>query len=174
MRPIVVEGPDGAGKSTLLAKLARDLGREAVHTGGANQSLDELNQKCREQAALMLDGKILDRCTFISDPIYKMGMGLIPFLPAAILQARLWTLNPVVVYCRRANAEDMLNAILDVAKAHKPPEYLEKVRANYPRIVEGYDREMDLLVRQGFTIIRYDWMVDDYHALQRGIQACAG
>ena len=173
MRPIVVEGPDGAGKSTLLDQLAKDLDREARHTGGSNKTVAELDEKCREQAFWMRNGIILDRCTFISDPIYKDALGQRPLRSTVILAARLWTLDPIIVYCRRASIDDMLNGILDVKKDHKPAEYLAQVRESYPRIVRGYDYVTEYLRDQGFTVLPYDWQVDSYHHLLEQIKCAA-
>jgi hypothetical protein len=162
VRPLIIEGPDGAGKSTLLARLSNGLDRPVFHTGGSNKDREELDRKCREQADLMLQGVILDRCTFISDPLYKEALGQPLLLSPTILRARLWTLNPIIIFCCRGSSDDMLTHILDVVKAHKPPEYLEQVKVNHPKIVAGYHREMDRLSQEGFTILRYDWKIDDY------------
>lgn len=173
MRPIVIEGPDGAGKSTLVRKVSEGLGRPFSHTGGATDGLDQLNRACRAQSVLMLSGEILDRCVFISDDIYKISMGQIPILPPAILVARFWTLNPVIVYCRLNSVATMKSLTVETKKAHKPPEYLEEVRKHFSEVVRRYDSKMELLTQEGFTVLGYNWMKDDYQVFERALRSCA-
>ena len=174
-RPIIVEGPDGAGKSTLGAKLAQDLGRAMVHTGGATNTREELQERCKDFVLTSeVSPTVFDRCPFISDPVYKEALG-IPFLiPRGLLWVQLRSINPVIVYCGGQSVDEMFTRISQSDKAHKSPEYLARVQASYPAIAAGYDREIEYLRVRGFTILTYNWSMGDYHNLREQVLKCAG
>lgn len=178
---IILEGPDGAGKSTLGEQLADALGYEYVHTGGAARTLCMLIQRMLELEEQGAKGKgvIFDRVPHISDSIYKEAMGEPRLMHQGRARGHLKNMGPiVVVYCRLRDSEAMLANILETKKSHKPPEYLEKVKASYPAIVEAYDWEMADLRETGVEVIQYDWTEHDFDTLLKvlkvtGVRSCA-
>jgi hypothetical protein len=173
LRPIILEGPDGAGKSTLGVQLAKDLGRIYLHTGGAAHTQPELMQRCMDFICLA-DQKnlVFDRCPFISDPIYKKALKLNQLIDPEVLSSSLCLLNPVIIYCQRQTAQQMLESIDYRDKPHKSPEYKAKVVTNHRAIVYEYDRKVQFLRSRGFTILDYDWSIDDYSILLEMVKKC--
>jgi hypothetical protein len=115
----------------------------------------------------------MDRTGFISDPIYKLAMGVRPFINENILHRRLKSLSPIIIYCRRDTLQ-MLDAISLEKKAHKSPEYLAQVKRNYYEVVAGYDRAMQRISEAGFIYQQFDWAKDNYDLLLKGIKQCVG
>jgi hypothetical protein len=170
MRPLIVEGPDGAGKTTLLAKLSRDLSRPIFHTGGPPRHREDLLAKLEAMATRPTH--FFDRCPHISEPIYAAIADRPAFLSRVALVARLVEMNPVIVYCRRANPADMWRSIDRSAKAHKSPEHLQKVMEDYAEVVKKYD-EFFAHPPPELIFFRYDWAVDDYNDLLHKARVCA-
>lgn len=170
---IILEGPDGSGKSTLGQRLAADLGYEYIHTGGGQKDtmglicdMDYRSRMLREAGAKG-EGIVFDRISHISDAIYKIALGGKPLAN----QVRCWRYlhqdsGPIaIVYVRRLDDEGMLNSILETKKAHKPPEYLEKVKENHPKIVELYDDAMPRIAKLLPVYNCYDWENTSYDHL---------
>lgn len=153
-RTVIVEGPDGAGKSTLIQVLSEGLGRPLVHTGGPVATREAVDEAMRKVEARK--GGLFDRCSHISNPIYTRVDGRQDPFPLEEYRTRLTSFNPIVVFCRLRSVDRMLNHILTTAKAHKPPEYLEIVRKNYPAIVDLYDQHI-AEIEKIVPVIRYDW-----------------
>lgn len=159
-RPIILEGPDGAGKSRLAQDLGYVFRSRVIHTGGANTSEEDLVLRMLTiQSEAVRGAVIFDRVPQISDRIYKEALGVPQLLSEHILTSELVSLRPTIVYVRRINPEDMLGSILDVKKEHKPPEYLEQVKRNHPKIVELYDQRMREL-GSILPVRQFDWRVN--------------
>lgn len=77
---IIVEGPDNSGKTTLARWLAEKLRLEyrrpptLSSTAGVNTDVFDW----WEQQLLAPQSGIYDRCTYISDPIYRLVSGRLP------------------------------------------------------------------------------------------------
>lgn len=171
-RLVIVEGPDGAGKSTLAEKLSYDLSIPFVHTGGAAKDLAELMARM-EKVQETPGPAIIDRCPHISDAIYKRAMGQPLFMNPLVAWKDLMTVGPMIIYCRLQDPAEMLTAIVETKKDHKPPEYLERVRQEYPEILHGYDFTMDRLKRMGLWVFDYDWKRSSYDRIKEAVSVCA-
>jgi len=157
-RTIVLEGPDGAGKSTLGEVLSKAFNRPLVHTGGANRTPEQLEARLASIEAHS-PGVIFDRVSHISQWIYEETATDQPHLlpQEEMLQRLRERVHPIIVYCRRHKIDDMLSSILATPKPHKPPEYTEKVKPTFPKIVELYDRVMLRAPMRFDGVIWYDW-----------------
>ena len=113
---------------------------------------------------------IFDRVPFISEPVYKRARGEPMFLPVELLHLRLARMNPVLVFCQGQSGETISGA----PKAHKPAEHLARVKETFPIILEGYDQQMKILRKEGFTILLYDWTRDDYDDFLKAVLLCVG
>lgn len=170
-RPIVVEGPDGAGKSTLVQDLGQALPHKPTPTGGKSKDAADLLLRIRQlETASPLS--VFDRCSHISDCIYRRALGMPTLITEQYLHQQLKKWNPVIIYCRLESTEEMLNNISSKFKAHKPPEYLAEVRKNQLDIVRRYDLTMDILSKEGMDVIPYDWQADSFEILM-GKLSCA-
>ena len=68
----------------------------------------------------------------------------------------------MMIYCRPSLDVIMKNTVfLARAKAHKPPEYVEQVKASLPQIVETYDRRVNDWIVQGLPVLRWDFTTMD-------------
>lgn len=170
-RPIVIEGPDGAGKSTLIQKLGDVLPHVPTPTGGASKDAAELLLRIRnlEEAG---DYVLFDRCSHISDCIYRRSLGKIPLVYEDYLHERLRKWNPVIVYCRLDNSKAMLENMARHHKDHKPVEYMKAVEKSHMDIVRRYDLTMEVLRNEGMDVFRYDWQTDNFDLLM-GHLSCA-
>jgi hypothetical protein len=172
-RPIVIEGPDGAGKSTLRDRLAADLGRTPIHTGGPTRTVTDVRR--RNEAMLGFErGKVIfDRVSAISDNIYRQAEGRPILVPFEEQLAFLHKFGVVIVYCRLKSSAEMIEYIDQTPKPHKPADYLEKVISVHPRIVELYDETMKLVQRSGISVYHHDWKRDDYFQLLENLKCVA-
>jgi hypothetical protein len=168
MRPIIVEGPDGSGKSTLVAKLSRDLNLPIHHPGGPPINKDEFMGRLNFYSHNK-DKFIFDRAPHISELIYPKAMGRLGVVGASTLHQLLGTLKPVIIYCRRKSMRDMWESIDHSKKAHKSPQHMAEVLAQFKNIVDGYDGLMPTL-----GCLVYDWAETPYSDLLKRIQKCAG
>ena len=172
-RPLVIEGPDGAGKSTPRDRLAEDLRRTPIHTGGPTRTRNDVLR--RNQAMLGFDRSkvIFDRVSPISDTVYRQAEGR-PILVAFEEQLEfLKQFGVVIIYCRLGSSAEMVEHIDRSPKPHKPADYLEKVIANHPRVVELYDETMELVRQAGLPVLTFNWKQDRYTDLVRAIACVA-
>jgi hypothetical protein len=174
MRLIAVEGPDGAGKSTLVKKLSESLGREVIHTGGPPKNKDEWVQRMMNIRAIKDDKVIIDRIPHVSEqiygPLYERDQ---VFDNPDFLDRELLEINPVVIYCRLALADEMLTHMSRETKAHKPQTHFDLVISHFGRIVNAYDSKFQSLKTRGLQVRQFDWSRDDYDTLLEFLQCAA-
>ena len=172
-RMIVVEGPDGAGKSALVAKLSRDLGRSVDHTGGPTPDRQGWLKKMADLRDAATRPVIVDRIPHISEPIYRPLEGREPFDPPETLLRELVELDPVIVYCFIAPADQMLHMIDRGKKDHKPSDHMKLVIANHRKICDRYSSLMGRLkFEKGMDVFYYDWTRDRYAYLLKDLRSC--
>lgn len=174
-RVIAIEGPDGAGKSTLIEKLKQDLGREVIHTGGPPKTREEWMDRLIMVRSYQGKPVLFDRLPQVSEQIYGPLYHRDPLLTADDMDREASELQPLIVYCRLNTADEMLTAMSQAEKAHKPPTHIALVVANYEQIVRAYDKKIAQLVcLPGIDVLQYSWKDDDYSSLLAELQACAG
>lgn len=147
----IFEGPDGSGKSTLIKKLEKyEKGFRVIHSGGPPQSQLEVSRRIlntyREVMVTPYQTSIplFDRNVLISELIYSKALNRTPLLSLEDSQRLLKALGVQVIYCKPP--DDFLYSNLERSlrqlKEWKTKEQIEKVRENYPKIIEAYDRYM--------------------------------
>jgi len=163
---ILLEGMDGSGKSTLAKDLAKALGWQYHHPGGPPATLKEALQRCSEQLTFAYSNIVLDRCTAISDGLYRDGgiyrWDYYPHALNLVSQA-----NVVFVYCRPPTDIIMHNC-MDVKEGHDTDEVMEVVRKDGSRILNRYDNIIRDLEIDGVMVLRYDY-TDSTAEIIRGL-----
>lgn len=159
MKLLAVEGPDGAGKTTFVADFLKVLPDDKTpvwHSGGPVATAPDFQRRMsfvRSHSKL-----IVDRLPLISELVYCTALNK-PFLvPPHDLWRSLVALNPVVVYCRLEDVDQMLQNMIR-GKPHKSEKYYEELRTNYPRIVNEYDQLMNKLLVAGVQVFFYNWKI---------------
>lgn len=169
-RVIVIEGPDGAGKSTLAKALVESYGLELIHTGGPLKDQADFEQRERELKLLTKEPRIYDRVPYVSDLVYAFLNARDPIVQPHNVSMFLQFANPIIIYCRLSSSAEMLEYISMEKKAHKPPEYMEKVKASHPALVASYDKVIhDLQVKSRALVIRFNWRLDSLSSLKFSI-----
>lgn len=94
-------------------------------------------------------------------------------MPAVALTEEIVKRQPAIIYCRPPTEVLMRNLERLQVKAHKPPEDVAAVTANYCCIVEAYDKLMASLRRDwGIHVHLFDYTTDcptDLDYLVRGL-----
>ena len=70
-RSVIIEGPDGCGKTRLASFLSEKLGLPIYTAGPPPKTLWGLIKNLNEQVRKIEAGYILDRCTPISQAVYR-------------------------------------------------------------------------------------------------------
>jgi adenylate kinase family enzyme len=169
-KAIAIDGPDGAGKTTLINRLASDLGREVIHSGGPPKSRQEWTDRQLRFRGLARQPVLIDRLPHISEQIYG------PLYNRKVdtaLNREVLELNPVIVFCCLRDEFEMLRYIDQGPKAHKPSSHMELVLDHHPSIVLSYKRLMIHLACKGAQIIPYSWPDDRYENLLQELKKCA-
>lgn len=112
---IVVEGPDASGKTTLAKKLADDFDLDyrrppdtilSSVTGPAGESLPEWwkeELRFQHDNPEESDGRIYDRCFYISECIYQLAKPDRPLIRDGVDMGRgihdLWVIEPFMIFC---------------------------------------------------------------------------
>lgn len=166
---IVLEGPDGAGKSTLSNHLAKHFMWMQVHTGGPIVTRDEIFERIKTKELMTKEFAIFDRIPMISELVYPLVAPRELFITEQESLDLIKQMRPVIVYCRLDSSEKMLSHILSSPKGHKPPEYLEKVKANHQRITDRYEEVMKIIPPE--FLIPFNWEQDFWLNVARKIVA---
>lgn len=100
---IILEGPDNSGKTTLALWLAEQLKLEYRRppTLSSTEGVDQHVFDWWEQQLLAPDTGIYDRCTYISDPIYRLVSGRKPIATDMQMNRgiRLVGNHAMVIFC---------------------------------------------------------------------------
>lgn len=147
---IIVEGPDNSGKSTLVRELSHRLGWPTHHPGGPPKTEDERVLRMCEQMIIRDQNIIYDRCTCISDQVYRQLIGISMFDQFTFLMTRHQSVK--VIYCRPPLSKLMDLSTMTIEE-HDTEEQLALVRDKQRIIVAGYDYVMDRIPR----VIRFDY-----------------
>lgn len=173
LKPIILEGPDGAGKSTLRDRLAKDLRRTPVHTGGPTSGREDLEKRMRDMLTHDPSKVIFDRVSPISDSIYRQADGREQVMNVADQHEFLRQFGPVVIFCRLRSSAEMVEHISREEKEHKSGDYLRLVIERHQTITDLYDQTMNLLRRMHIPVITYNWKLDRYSDLLRTLSCVA-
>lgn len=172
-KPIVIEGPDGSGKSALRDRLAADLRRTPIHTGGPTRTRNDVLRRNEAMMGFAPEKVIFDRVSPISDTVYRQAEGRkILVKPEEQIQF-LKRFGAVIIYCCLGSSAEMVEHIDRTPKAHKPEDYLEKVLAMHPKVVEAYEEVITAAQDSGLPVIRYNWKTDSYPDLLRWLACVA-
>lgn len=83
---VILEGPDNSGKTTLAGRLVRDLelGYMRPPSLSSTEGVNDHVFTWWEQELTLHEHRtaVYDRCTYISDPIYRLVSGHTPLRPA--------------------------------------------------------------------------------------------
>ena len=67
----------------------------------------------------------------------------------------------------RGSSAEMVEHISMEKKAHKPPEYMEKVKLSHPALVASYDKVIhDFVIHHKALVLRYNWKLDRLSSLK--------
>jgi len=161
---IIVEGPDNSGKTTLAHRLAKDLAGVYVKS----ESKPEQTQFIRLFDAWVVSATgffpyvICDRHHWISAPIYDLilrGSSRIDMFQATMACGRFHA-----IYCRPP-IETITDWREDIPQLAGVPDKIELIIEEYDRVFRGHSRRIFASVRE------YDWMVDSYDAVLKGVQS---
>lgn len=153
IRTLVLEGPDDSGKSTLAIALQEHLGCPIISIGDRPKTLQDALSYCEEFIFRRKSGAIMDRCTPISELIYRsiFGEPLVP--PASLVTVLKICKNDVVfIHCRPA-VPNMPMPKHD----YDTVEYIEQLRKAQMIIRESYAVLFARMALDGFTVIEYDY-----------------
>lgn len=145
---IILEGFDNSGKSTL----AKRLGLQIIHAGGAPKTDEQLQQYLVDQAKYADQAVVLDRVSCISHQVYGNNM-----LNSHLMKhLRDFTCNEkvVLVYCRPPT-EVMKNFGNHIIKDHDSMDHLEDIMRNAQTYIDRYDGLMACI-----SHVKYDYTRD--------------
>lgn len=156
---IILEGPDGGGKTTLGKHLSEQSGMELFHSGGPIHTPEE----CTERIWTQLDqyGKIVDRCSVFSEPIYGIAIRNHSMLPLyqfesfiQMMADRNWTL----IFC-------VADGPIIEGKEWKSEEHMRNVYAKKDMIFDLYMEMYKHLEQMDYPrLFMYDWQGNDVPA----------
>lgn len=153
IKTIVLEGPDDSGKSTLAFALQEHLGCNIVTIGDKPKTLRDAIFFCEEYIRMRKSGDIMDRCTPISELIYRGIFGNALLTPADLVLCLQACKNDVVfVHCRPAVPNMPV-----VKHDYDTIEYVEQLRKAQALIRESYALLFAKMTLEGFTVIEYDY-----------------
>lgn len=158
---IFLEGPDGSGKTTLFEHIQSALPGPVSYKslGRPPESVQEFLFRCT--LAVKSRGPIvIDRCPIIGELIYGTIIRGEPIVDTDFLVNMLKRLdsgrkNVVFIYCRQP--DDYLMSLPVPEKPHKSKDHCEGVLKNRRRILDAYDWIFNLVLRNRYTVIDYDW-----------------
>lgn len=166
---IVVEGPDNSGKTTLIQQLQKDLSVvfgidfPIKHAGGPGFS----STKLMNDVANLGSPNLLDRVSFISEPIYAAALDRPTsadyYSCVALTNAMLVHGTMFIIHCTGE-----INRLMDFGnhevKAHETQEHVDAVIANQRRIIMHYDH-YTAYFRHYKNYISYDYTINSYAEL---------
>lgn len=130
---IVLEGPDSSGKTTLAERLARDLKKTVVHSGGPPKSDAEMLHRVHTAIHRSSHDVIYDRFPVISDPIYAKALGRSTVITRVHAIELSWC-NPIVIQCvSPSGLLTIQNGLFDT------PEHAAGVVREHERLKHYYD-----------------------------------
>jgi hypothetical protein len=149
---IIMEGPDGSGKTTTIRRLAPLVKMiPAPHSGGPIENRDALYARINEQ--LYHYGKILDRSSIFSEPVYGVavrGHSLMDLSEFERWVHRLIQEDWRVVWC---TAEGRI----EEGKRWKSQAHMQAVVQHRTRIHQMYGSVMRRAADLGLRIIQFNW-----------------
>lgn len=167
-RAIILEGPDESGKSTLAEQLGQLTGYPTISIGPKPLTAEQARSFCRSFVSNANKAVIMDRCTPISELVYRSQLGggllremeLLAYLYDAHQRAR-----PVFVLCRPT--------VLPMPEAkhdYDSPELVERLRKTQDTIREAYDTLFCLMEKMGYDVRVYVHEVTTPEQLLKEIQ----
>ena len=166
MRYIIAEGPDGSGKSTLLQEISNITGKEVIHSGGPIKSQSEYYERI-ELIESLLPNYLIDRSVHVSEAVYSILRGGLQISWSEYIEvlSKLKKLNPLIIYCRLKDSEEMMSLMKTEGKEYKSNEHTQNVRNEYMKIIERYDYIIEFLESMDFDVIHFNWKEDSFEDL---------
>lgn len=157
-RSVILEGPDGCGKSTLAEFLSQHLMLPVKVAGPPPKNVFQEIRNTTEQIYWLKKGCILDRCTPVSQAVYRNK-------PQSMLY------NSVLDYM--ATKAKIIFCITDSPeherKHYDTDDHIEYIETQSNMICQNY---MKVLSRHAHTV--YDWRIDDEFEILKSISGLAG
>lgn len=152
-KTLVLEGPDDSGKSTLAIALQEHLGCPIISIGDRPKTLRDAIFYCEEFVNRRKSGDIMDRCTPISELIYRGIFGNPLLSPADLVMVLNACKQDVVfIHCRPAVPNNPMPK-----HDYDTVEYIEQLRKAQTIIRESYAVLFARMALDGFTVIEYDY-----------------
>lgn len=169
-RAIILEGPDEAGKSYLAQQLLQITDKSVISIGPHPRNRIAVLSFCNQFLRQITQDVIMDRCTPISELVYRTAMGGFVVTPNELwkfLESAHRMAHPVFVIC-------MPEKILEpqVKADHDTPEYVERMRATFSTTLRLYSEMYDELAERGFNVIHYDYFNSTPEQLLKEIEKC--
>jgi len=149
---VIVEGSDNTGKTRLIEFLAcNSIGLKVIKSPGP-QSAEFLATWCLTMFKEdLIRPLIFDRFPVISEMVYGPMFRVRDVLQEfgeGCFRDILKDSQPLIIYCR-----PHIGKIMDLGDR----EQMKGVRENISILVDKYDYEIDLMRKEGFAIIEYDF-----------------
>lgn len=110
--------------------------------------------------------RLYDRVPYISDLVYAFLNARTPVVTSTDVSRFIDTVKPIIIYCRLTSSTEMVEHISMEKKAHKPPEYMEKVKLQHPALCASYDKVMhDLVLHHQAKVLHFNWKKDSRTSL---------
>lgn len=146
---IICEGPDGGGKSTWVQAMSEKFGTLCITSigsinPGSPRTPSEVWTRMDEQDSVLSSGRlgrpaIVDRHTAVSQYVYDIATKRPNLVGKDLLLKRMHGFEKqgyTIIFFNPSNMEAVLESL--ITKPHKPPEWIDKVKHDWPKIQEEY------------------------------------
>jgi hypothetical protein len=156
---IVVEGMDNTGKSTLVNSISSRLGLPIIKSPVElifEERYEEWIAWIETTLVPEQDHYVHDRYPIFGEYIYGPILRGVNLLETTNYRERWLQANPLIIYCRPAT-----DRIFNFGERAQ----MVGIKPNAKLILERYDEEAEILRKQGFTILDYNYLLHDIEKL---------
>lgn len=169
-RTIILEGPDESGKTTLAHGLSAITGASVIEIGPHPPTREAVLLFCETFLEAVSHGVIMDRCTPMSELVYRQVFGGEVVTPAElhqVLYAAHDKAAPVFVQCRPSVISPPV-----VKRDYDTPAGVERLQRSFLKVLQVYDDLFIEMAQNGFIILQYDYLTMTVDSLAEEIEKC--